>query len=332
MTPVLEATQRGLYCPVGRFYIDPTRGVELAIVTHAHADHARQGSVRYLAATPGAGILRARLGAAARIDSVAYGEIVNLNGVRVSLHPAGHILGSAQVRLERGGEVWVVSGDYKLGVDPTCQAFEPVPCHVFVTESTFGLPIYQWRPSSEVYGEIRVWWEGNQRDGAVSVMFAYSLGKAQRLLAGLGELVGPCFVHEAVAKMTDFYREAGVLLPPVQVLRDKTAAAELKGALIIGPPGWSGLDLDAKQGPVRAACASGWMQTRQRRSAEGLDRGFVLSDHADWPGLLKAVRDTGADRVWVNHGFCETLARWLNENGWTASVAGPRVAESGDGS
>ena len=173
---LLENTDRGLYCAAGDFYIDPWRAVDFAIVTHAHSDHARAGSRHYLCAAPGREILQARLGADAVIQAIPYGETLTRNGVHVSLHPAGHILGSAQVRVEARGEIWVVSGDYKTAPEKTCAPFEAIRCHSFVTECTFGLPIYRWRPQAEIFSEINSWWRENQNRGRTSVIFAYSLG------------------------------------------------------------------------------------------------------------------------------------------------------------
>jgi putative mRNA 3-end processing factor len=212
---LLTLTERGLYCPAGDFYIDPWQPVPRAVITHAHADHARRGSDSYLAARDGELVLRTRLGDTARIDTLPYGENVLHNGVRISLHPAGHILGSAQVRIEHNGQVWVVSGDYKLEADPTCAAFEPVACHVFVSESTFGLPIYRWPPQAEVFSDINAWWRSNQAAGKASLLFGYALGKSQRLLAGIDPAIGPIYLHGAVDRLVKDYRAAGVPLPPM---------------------------------------------------------------------------------------------------------------------
>src|ERR1043166_20095 len=220
MTALLVHTPNGLYCRAGNFYIDPSRAVERAVITHAHSDHARRGSKSYLTSTHGAALLRLRVGEHARIEALRYGECVRLNGVCVSLHPAGHILGSAQVRVEHRGEVWVVSGDYKTERDPTCAPFEPVRCDTFLTESTFALPVFRWRPQAEVFAEINAWWKRNQAHGRASVLFAYALGKAQRLLAGVDASIGPIVVHQEVARYIDCYRQAGIVLPETQLKTD----------------------------------------------------------------------------------------------------------------
>jgi putative mRNA 3-end processing factor len=326
----------GLYCPPGDFYIDPWRPVHRAVITHAHADHARAGHAHYLAAAPGAGVLRARLGAIT-LQTLAYGERIDHFGVRLSLHPAGHVLGSAQVRLEHAGRVWVVSGDYFLAGaadDPaegnlTCAPFEPVRCHCFVTESTFGLPVYRWRPQRAVFAEIDDWWRANAAARRPSLLMGYSFGKAQRLLAGVDAGIGPLIVHAAVEPLNRAYREAGVALPPTRLLSAVTDPAELRVALVVAPPSVAGSTWARRLGgPTRRgegqgegasdAFVSGWMQVRGARRRRGVDRGFVLSDHADWPGLMRAIAATGCERVIVTHGDEAVMVRWLRQQGLQA--------------
>jgi putative mRNA 3-end processing factor len=321
---LLQLTESGLYCAAGDFFIDPWRGVDFAVVTHAHSDHARNGSRHYLTADAGRGILHERLGTGASIQGVAYGDRLMRNGVTISLHPAGHILGSAQVRVEHRGEVWVVSGDYKLEVEPTCAPFEPVKCHTFVTESTFGLPIYRWLPQREIFDEINAWWRGNQVAGRTSVLFGYSLGKAQRLLAGVDASIGPIFVHGGVAKFLLHYAAAGVRLPAVEQATVESVRAAADRGLVITPASVQGTHWLGKFGEISTAFASGWMQIRGNRRRRALDRGFALSDHVDWDGLLKAIRETGADRIWVTHGYLSPMVRWLRENGWRAEALATR--------
>ncbi len=304
------------------------------MVTHAHADHACPGSRAYLAARPGEALLRARVGSDAAIQPLGYGESVPLNGVRVSLHPAGHILGSAQVRLESGGEVWVVSGDYKLEPDPTCAAFEPVACDTFVTESTFGLPIYRWPPEAEVFAEIGNWWTANQQAGKASVLFAYSVGKAQRVLAGLlanvDPLPGPIYTHGAVEKLSRLYREAGIALAPTTHASAAPAATDWSRALIVAPPSANGTAWMRRFAPLSTGLVSGWMRIRGARRRRSLDRGFVLSDHADWPGILSAVRASGASRVWVTHGYRAPVVEWLKQQGIEAQAVETRFESEQD--
>ena len=312
----------GLYCPAGDFHIDPWRPVSRAVLTHAHADHARVGHGAYLATAVSQGVLRARLGAGIALQGLAYGEVVDINGVRISLHPAGHVLGSAQVRVEHAGRVWVASGDYFISgvegdVNATCAPFEPVRCDCFITESTFGLPIYRWRAQRDVLAEINAWWQGNADAGRASLLLGYSFGKAQRLLAGLDAGIGPIVAHGAVELLNAAYREAGVVLPATQRI-DDVPREDLKRALAIAPPAVQGSAWAKRLGDASDAFASGWMQLRGARRRQGFDRGFVLSDHADWPGLQRAIKATGAERVIVTHGYEAVMVRWLTEQGLQA--------------
>jgi putative mRNA 3-end processing factor len=304
--------------------------VDRAVVTHAHSDHAHPGSRAYLAARPGEALLRARVGDDAAIQPLDYGESVSLNGVRLSFHPAGHILGSAQVRMEHGGEVWVVSGDYKLEPDPTCAPFRPVACNTFITESTFGLPIYRWPREGDVFESIANWWAANQQAGKASMLFAYSLGKAQRVLAGIDRTVGPIYTHGAVENFCRLYRLAGIALAPTTHAAAAPAATDWSRALILAPPSANGSPWMRRFGPLSTAFVSGWMRIRGARRRRSLDRGFVLSDHADWPGLMSAVRETGASRVWVTHGYRAPVAEWLRQQGLDAQAVDTRFESEQD--
>ena len=314
---------QGLYCPAGDFYIDPWRPVDRAVITHAHADHARMGHGHYLAAAPGEGVLRARLGAI-DLQTLPYGEAVIHNGVRVSLHPAGHVLGSAQIRLAHGGRVWVASGDYKFmqgfDVDPTCAPFEPVRCDVFITESTFGLPIYRWQPQREIFAGIDAWWRTNADNDRASVLFCYAFGKAQRVLAGIDARIGPIFCHGAVEPLNRAYRAAGVALPATTLVSEVEDKALFRKGLVLAPPSAAGSTWMRRFGEYSDAFASGWMLLRGARRRRGVDRGFVLSDHADWPGLHAAIAASGAERVIVTHGDVAVMVRWLNEKGVEADA------------
>ncbi len=325
------ARPEGLYCPPGDFYIDPWRPVERAVITHAHGDHARWGMGHYLASTPSAGILKARLGDDIRLQTLAYGEAIEHHGVRLSLHPAGHVLGSAQVRLQYQGEVWVASGDYKVEPDPTCAPFEPLRCHTFISESTFGLPIYRWPAQQRVFAEINDWWRANAAAGRASVLFCYAFGKAQRILAGLDASIGPILVHGAVEPLNRAYREAGVELPDTAYAGDfKRGDPALKRALVLAPPSAGGSSWIRRFGDFSDAFASGWMLLRGTRRRRGVDRGFVLSDHADWPGLLWAIGQTGAERVMVTHGSVAVLVRYLCERGLDARAFATEYGEEDD--
>ena len=312
------ARPEGLYCPPGDFYIDPWRPVDRAVITHGHSDHARRGNGHYLATAAGAGILRKRLGDDISLQTLAYGEQIDHHGVRLSLHPAGHVLGSAQVRLEYGGEVWVASGDYKVEDDGTCAPFEPVRCHTFITESTFGLPIYRWVPQPVLFADINDWWRGNAELGRTSVLFCYAFGKAQRLLSGLEASIGPIVSHGAVEPLNQLYREAGVALPPTSYLSEISDPASLRRAMVLAPPSAAGSPWMKRFGDYADGFASGWMQLRGTRRRRGVDRGFVMSDHADWPGLQQAIKATGAERVFVTHGQVHVMVRWLQEQGLQA--------------
>ena len=316
--PLLTLTDRGFYCEPGDFYIDPWEPVDRAVITHAHGDHATWGSRAYLTAEPGVSVLRARMGPTAAIRGARYGEAISMNGVTVSLHPAGHILGSAQVRLVYRGEIWVVSGDYKTDPDPTCTPFEPVRCHTFVTESTFGLPIYRWPPQSEVFADINSWWRTNAAAGKVSMLYGYTLGKAQRLIAGLDPAIGPILTHGAVERMNAAYRAAGIALPPTRYAGTMERRVEAAGAIVVAPPHASGSPWTRRFGHQSTAFASGWMLVRGARRRRALDRGFPLSDHVDWPSLLASIEASGAAEIWVTHGFTAPVVRWLRERGLDA--------------
>jgi putative mRNA 3-end processing factor len=314
---LLRVTDRGLYCEAGDFHVDPWAAVDRAVVTHAHGDHVAWGCRVYLTSAPGLGVLRQRLDPSARIRGVPYGEAVEINGVRVSLHPAGHILGSAQVRVEHGGEVWVVSGDYKTESDPTSTPYEPVRCHTFVTECTFGLPVYRWPATGAVFDDIHAWWRANQAAGKASLLFGYALGKAQRLIAGLDPSVGPILTHGSVERMNAVYREGGVALPPTTHVAASDRAS-WRRAIVVAPPSADGSAWARRLGPQSTAFASGWMAVRGARRRYAVDRGFAVSDHVDWPSLLEAIDATGAERIWATHGYTGVLVRWLRERGMDA--------------
>jgi putative mRNA 3-end processing factor len=320
MTQLIESTARGLYCAAGGFHVDPWQPVERAVITHAHGDHARPGSAHYLCAAPGLAVLRARLGEGASIQAVPYGEPIDMNGTRISLHPAGHVLGSAQVRIESRGETWVVSGDYKLEPDPTCAPFEPLACDTFVTESTFGLPIYRWGAPASVAASIEAWWRANAEEKRASVLFAYAFGKAQRILAGLDASIGPILVHGAVDAMNAAYRESGVALPETKLAIELEKGFDVSRALVVAPPSAQGSPWLKRFGDYSDAFASGWMAVRGQRRRLAVDQGFVLSDHADWPGLNRAIEATGARRVLVTHGYTAPLVQWLAERGYEAAA------------
>jgi putative mRNA 3-end processing factor len=317
--PLLQPRREGLYCPAGDFYIDPMLPVPRAVVTHAHGDHARAGSARYHVAAAGLGLMRERLGADAVIVAHDYGERFALGDVHISLHPSGHVLGAAQVRMEGDGRVVVVSGDYKRDPDPTCAPFEVVPCDVFVTESTFGLPIYRWPPMDETAREILAWVDDCAARGVPAVLFCYALGKAQRILAELARITTrEVFLHGAMLRLVQTYREAGVVMLDTEAVGDSAPGRDFAGELVLAPPTAAGSPWMKRFGKASTGFASGWMQVRGNRRRRGYDRGFVVSDHADWDGLLRSVRESGASRIYVTHGDGDALVRYLREGGYDA--------------
>ena len=322
---LLEWTAQGLYCPTADFHIDPWRSVPRALITHAHGDHLFPGCGIYVTAEPGHGVLRARLGEDAPIEVMGYGEKKNVNGVTVSLHPAGHILGSCQVRLENGG-VAVVTGDMKRQPDPTCAPFEPMRCDALYLDATFSLPIYRWPDPVDVAMEMNAWWAANRAAKRTSIVFAYALGKAQRVLAGLDE--GPILAHGAVMRFQPIYEAAGVRLPLLHPATEENAKRYGHDALVIAPPSAQNTPWMRKFAPFATAFASGWMQVRGAKRRRNVDRGFVLSDHADWTGLLRTIDETRASEVTVMHGAPNSLSRFLVERGLSAVDAPHRSASA----
>ena len=322
----------GLYCPPGNFHIDPWRPVERAVITHAHGDHARAGSAHYLASDASREVLASRL-PGIHVDTLPYGERIVHDGVAVSLHPAGHVLGSAQVRIEHRGIVWVVSGDYKLAPDPTCTPFEPVRCATFVTESTFGLPIYRWQAPATIVADIASWWRRNAAANRTSVLFCYAFGKAQRIACELdaaGALdIGPLACHGAMLALCAAYRASGAPLPDLRHASE-LGRDELRRALVLAPPSAAGSPWLRRFGELGDAFASGWMQIRGARRRRALDRGFALSDHADWPALNAAIDASGATRVIVTHGQVAPMVRWLAERGFEAEGFATEFAAEGE--
>lgn len=320
---LLEFTPKGIYCSKGRFYIDPWYPVDKAIISHAHSDHAYWGHRHYLTQKDGLPILQHRVGRpGAYFYGMDYGEILPINGVKVSLHPAGHILGSSQIRVEADGQVWVFSGDYKLENDGISAPFESVPCDVFITESTFGLPCFQWERQQVIFDEINAWWRYNRSQGITSILLGYSLGKAQRLLKGVDASIGPLFAHGAIWNVTEVIRQQyPKLFSPLQKVSADIPKKDLVGSLVLAPPSAAGSPWINRFQPYRIGYASGWMSLRGIRRRRGADRGFILSDHADWPALQQAVQATGAKRIIVTHGFTAVFSRWLQEQGYEAQEA-----------
>jgi putative mRNA 3-end processing factor len=312
-------TPQGLYCPPGDFYIDPRHRVAQAVITHAHGDHARSGCDRYWTAARGAALLRERIGNGARIVPLAYGARASFNGVQVSLHSAGHILGSAQVRIEHEGQVWVVSGDYKRDDDPSCDPFEIVPCDVFVTEATFARPEFDWSAQHQVSAQILDWWQDCRRQGRTAVLACYALGKSQRVLAELQNLtIGStehrAYLHGSMTRFVRFYREAGIDLLPTEAIGAQVRHFNWAGQLVLAPPNIVASRWIKRFRPASLALASGWVRPGHPLP-EPYDQGFTLSDHADWPSLLRTIAECGAHKVRTMHGYSELLDAYLSERG-----------------
>ncbi|MCK5699842.1 MAG: ligase-associated DNA damage response exonuclease [Cyclobacteriaceae bacterium] len=312
---LLRFTKNGIYCPKGDFYVDASGKVERNIITHAHSDHARPGHRSYLAHPSTVPLLRARLGKKIDVQSLVYGEEISINGVKVSLHPAGHIYGSSQIKVRSGGEVWVVSGDYKLEDDHLSVPFEPVKCNVFITECTFGLPVYNWPDQQKVYDQINKWWRENKDQGITSLLFGYSLGKSQRIIKNINHSIGSVFVHKTVGTMNEAIILDGGELPKTITINEKINSEDIKGNLIIAPPSITSGRIMQGLAPISMAMASGWIQTGKYYGRSKIDKGFILSDHADWDGLLHAINETRAEKVITMHGYTQELTRWLNEQG-----------------
>ncbi|EAR51201.1 hypothetical protein OG2516_15040 [Oceanicola granulosus HTCC2516] len=320
MADVLTFTDSGIYCAAGDFHIDPWKPVARALITHGHSDHARPGMGAYLCTDGTAPVMRHRLGADIRAETMAYGETRRIGGATVSFHPAGHVPGSAQIRVEAGGEVWVASGDYKTVDDGLSTPFEPVACHAFITESTFGLPVFNWTPQDELRTQINGWWAANAAEGRASLLGAYALGKAQRLLTGLDPSIGPILTHGAVENTNEVLRAQGLALPDTIRVTPDLVARDHPGALVLAPPSALGSPWAGRFRGASSGFASGWMALRGVRRRRAADRGFIVSDHADWAGLNAAIRATGAHRIFVTHGYTSIFRRWLEEQGYDAAV------------
>jgi putative mRNA 3-end processing factor len=315
-TPLLQFTPKGIYCEQADVYLDPWKPVNKAIISHGHADHSRWGHQQYITHHKNIPIVQHRLGDV-NISGKDWGETFTINNVKFSLHPAGHIVGSSQIRVEHKGEVWVFTGDYKIEDDGLTTPFELIKCHTFITECTFGLPAFQWRPQKEVFNDINQWWAQNKSEGKTSVLFGYSLGKAQRLLKHLDTSIGKIYTHGAVENMTEVLRPL-VDLPSTHLITKDTKKDELLGNIVVAPPSAHGSTWIRKMVPYVTATASGWMAFRGARRRRAIDKGFVLSDHCDWSGLLKTVEATGAEKIICTHGYTDIFSKYLQELGYDA--------------
>jgi putative mRNA 3-end processing factor len=305
---LIQFTNSGIYCKQADVYIDPWRPVNRAIITHAHSDHARWGSKHYLAHTDSEFILRYRLGEIS-LQTMDYYKTIVINGVTISLHPAGHIIGSAQVRLEYQGEIWVVSGDYKVKSDGYTIPFEPVQCQHFITESTFGLPVYNFPEATEVNQQLNNWVNSNLEQGLNSVIIGYALGKAQRILNAL-KTDRPVLLHSTIYNTNE---ALGFDNSNYIKFTQEFKKEQLNPGVVLATGSVMGSPWLRRFEPYRLAMCSGWMQLRGARRRRNADKGFVMSDHADWQGLNDAVKATGAENVYVTHGYKTVFASWLRE-------------------
>ena len=317
--PLLCFDSKGIYCEPAGVYLDPWKPVDKAIITHGHADHSRWGHKQYITHHTNVPIIKHRLGEI-EVSGKEYGETFTINNVKFSFFPAGHIIGSSQVRVEHKGEVWVFSGDYKTEDDGISVPYEPVRCDAFITECTFGLPAFKWLPQEQVMNDINSWWQQNQAEGKTSILFGYSLGKAQRLLKFLDPSIGRIFTHGAIENMTEVVRPFADFPETTRITRE-TKKEEIKGGIVLAPPSAHGSTWIRKMVPFETGMASGWMAFRGARRRRAVDRGFVLSDHCDWQGLLSSIKATGCERVICTHGYTEIFCRFLNEIGYDARTA-----------
>lgn len=319
--PLIVLRPEGLYCPPGDFWIDPSKRVPKAVITHAHGDHARGGMGHYWGAREGGELLRIRLGPKSPMTLLPYGETFTLGTTRVSFHPAGHILGSSQVRIERDGEVWLATGDFKRCPDPSCTPFESIRCDTLVTEATFAEPVYRWDDPAKAVREIFDWWQGAKSNGKAAVLFCYALGKAQRVLAELRQHTDETVrLHPAMTPLVKAYRKARIRMLPTAPVGNPSKGTSFAGQLVLAPPGASGTPWMRRFAPYSTGFASGWMQLGDTRRRRAYDQGFVMSDHADWPGLIRSIEESGAKRVLATHGNSDTLVRYLRERGISADA------------
>ncbi|MEE9371455.1 MAG: ligase-associated DNA damage response exonuclease [Saprospiraceae bacterium] len=317
---LLNFTNKGIYCEQADIYIDPSKKVQKALITHAHSDHARSGHKSYLCTHTTLPVLKLRLGKNIPASGIGYGEPITINGVKFSFHPAGHIIGSAQIRVEYKGEVWVVSGDYKVEDDGVSEVYEPVKCHHFITECTFGLPIYKWGKQEKTFDQINQWWAANAAEKTTSLITAYSLGKAQRVIQNVDKHIGRIFTHPAVENINKAFRHLGIPIVKTTPLSTKITTKELENALIVTPSSGGISNVITKIRALSIASASGWMMSRERRRKVNADRAFVLSDHVDWIGLIQTIKATEAIHIYPTHGYTDALSKYLKENGYDTEI------------
>ena len=324
-TPLLQFTNNGIYCEKANVYLDPWKPVDHAIISHGHADHSRYGHKKYITHYRNVPIIQHRLGEI-NVTGKEWGEVFTVNNVKFSLHPAGHIIGSSQIRVEHKDEVWVFTGDYKTENDGISTPYEPIKCNTFITECTFGLPAFKWTPQEEVLENINKWWAENRAEGKTSILFGYSLGKAQRLLKYLDTNIGEIYTHGAIENMTQVLRPL-VDFPKTTLITRDTKKEQLLGNIVLAPPSAHGSTWIRKMVPYVTASASGWMTFRGARRRRAIDKGFVLSDHCDWPGLLESIEATGAEKIICTHGYTDIFSKYLREQGYDARTEATQYGE-----
>lgn len=318
---LLQLTSRGIYCHVADVYLDPIQKVSNAIISHGHGDHIKAGCKNHLCTESALPVIQHRLANPdAVFQGIPYGRSVYINGVSFTFYPAGHIIGSAQIKVEYQGEIWVYTGDFKIENDGLAEEFEPVPCHHLITESTFGLPLFRWKKQESVYDEINQWWAENRKNGITSVISAYALGKSQRLIHGLDTSIGPVICHATIQQTHQIIRNQGFHLPHTYSFSRQTPKELLKGVLVIAPPPVCEGSWINKFAPFEIASVSGWMTLEKRRISGQHKKSFVLSDHADWDALNKAVEYSGAENIYTTHGYVDQFARHLSGKGYNAQV------------
>ncbi|MDZ4709369.1 MAG: ligase-associated DNA damage response exonuclease [Saprospiraceae bacterium] len=317
--PLLTFTAKGIYCPRADVYIDPHKPVSRALITHGHSDHAILGHRYYLCTALTAAILKYRLGSFIQIQTVEYAQPVLINQVRFSFHPAGHIPGSAQIRVSYLDEIWVVTGDYKTEVDEICEAYELIPCHTLITETTFALPVYQWKPQKQIIREILEWYNYNLNSGQTTVLLAYALGKSQRLIHHIPADI-PVYTHGSVEQTTEVLRKAGLGLRPTIPVSSRVSKKEIQKGITIAPSSvLNSLWIRSLVNPVTATI-SGWMALINNRKKQAADHGFTLSDHVDWPSLNEVIKQSGTQKVFATHGYTSLYVDWLCSRGYDAEI------------
>lgn len=313
IAPLLISTQGGIYCQRADVYIDPSRSCKEAIITHAHSDHARGGMDLYHATVQTADLMRSRISSNLNIQEYVYGGGFVKNEVKFSFHCAGHVLGSAQIRVEYQNEVWVVTGDYKIEDDGVSGAYEQLQADHFITESTFALPVFKWEKQSDVFKKMNNWWSCNAKENIFSIIYAYSLGKAQRVLSGLSAEIGEIYVHPSVHKINKIYEKHGVVFPKTTSITGQKSLSQQ--GLLISPMGITKTENISQIKKYEEAFASGWMMFKGIKNRRSFDMGFALSDHVDWDDLNRAVLESKASCVYPVHGYTKIYSRYLNEKG-----------------